>query len=143
MKYLFCFLFFTCSLLTFSQETEEVPFAIIEDVPVYKGCDESMSSKDLKKCMSSSISNVVAKNFNVKLAKKLNLPDGKVKIMATFKVGEKGEIRDIKVKAPHRKLEKETIRVLKLIPDLEKPGYLRGKPVIVPYALPIIFNVQN
>ena len=36
-------------------ETIEVPFAIIEKVPVYDGCDENTSNEQLRMCMSNAI----------------------------------------------------------------------------------------
>ena len=157
MKLNIFLLLFVASFITFSQEknttelgikevneeSDEVPFAIIENVPVYSGCDENMGNQALKQCMGSQISTLISKNFNINKARNLNLPEGKVRIMAYFKIGVNGEIKDIKVIAPHKELEKETIRVIKLIPKLDKPGYLRGKAVVVPYTLPIVFTVEN
>jgi protein TonB len=157
MKLNIFLLLFVTSLITFSQEgnttklelneineeSEEVPFAIIENVPVYSGCDENMGSQALKQCMNSQISTLISKQFNINIAENLNLPEGKVRIIAMFKIGVNGEVKDIKVNAPHDELEKETIRVIKLIPNLDKPGYLRGKAVVVPYTLPIVFTIKN
>jgi len=121
---------------------DEVPFAIIENVPVYRGCDsKTLDNKALKKCMSKRIGELISKKFNIRKASK-GMPSGTVKIYAAFKVGKDGEVSDIKVRAPNKRLEKETKRVLKLIPKLEKPGYQRGKAVIVPYSLPIVFRVK-
>lgn len=156
MKLNILLFFFVTSSITFAQEnttelqlkdvneaSEEVSFAIIEQVPVYHGCDENMGNQALKQCMSSQISSIVGRKFNMNIARSLNLPEGKVRIIAMFKIDVNGEIKDIKVNAPHEELEKETIRVIKLIPKLDKPGYLRGKPVVVPYTLPIVFTIEN
>ena len=121
---------------------DEVPFSVIENVPVYKGCDaKTLDNKALKKCMSKRIGDLISKKFNIRKASK-GMPSGTVKIYAAFKVDKTGEVREIKVRAPNKRLEKETRRVLKLIPKLDKPGYQRGKPVIVPYSLPIVFRVK-
>jgi len=125
-----------------STETEEVSFEIIENVPIYSGCDENMGNQAIKQCMSSQISSLVAKNFNLSLAYTLGLADGKYKIYVVFRINQEGNIIDIKARAPHPFLEKEAIRVIKLIPQM-KPGMLRGKPVTVPYSLPIMFVVDN
>jgi protein TonB len=157
MKFYIFLLLFAINLTTFAQEEntteielkevneepEEVSFAIIENVPVYSGCDENMGSQALKQCMGSQISTLISKNFNINKTRNLNLPEGKVRIMVFFKIGVNGEIKDIKVDAPHTELEKETIRVIKLIPNLDKPGYYLGKPVVVPYSLPIVFTIDN
>lgn len=121
---------------------EVVPFSIIEKVPIYSGCDETLSNKYLKKCMSDEIAKVVSANFSQKVIRKSKLPKGLVRIYVSFKINKKGEVVDIRARAPKHKLEKEAIRVIQLIPILEKPGYQRGKPVTVPYSLPIVFNVE-
>ena len=148
------FLAFFISKIAFSQEStlknpeinndsSEVPFAEIEQVPIYKGCSKNFNNVQLKKCMSDGISKHITKKFNLNVAKGLGLPDGKVRINVIFKINKKGEVVDIKTKAPHSELEKEAYRVVKMIPKLKAPGYQKGKPVIVPYSLPLIFNIDN
>lgn len=124
-------------------EDFEVPFSVVDRVPIYKGCDETKSNGELKKCMSDNITEHVVKNFNSNVIKGLGFPDGPLRIITLFKVDKKGRIVGIKIRAPHENLEAETLRVLKSIPKFTKPGYQKGKPVIVPYALPILFNVDN
>ncbi|MGB0980898.1 MAG: energy transducer TonB [Winogradskyella sp.] len=124
-------------------EPSEVPFSMIENVPVYKGCDKSLSNTDLKDCMSNKVKDLVSKNFNIKLAKKLDLPKGVARIFVAFKIDKKGKVIAIRARGPHKVLENEAIRVIKKIPKLKKPGFQRGKPVIVPYALPIVFRITD
>jgi len=125
-----------------STEIKEVPFAIVENVPVYSGCDEEMENIDLRQCMSSKISELVAKNFNSSMAYTLGLEDGKYRINVIFKINQEGNIEGIRARAPHPYLKKEAIRVIKQIPKM-KPGMVRGKPVTVPYSLPILFEVDR
>lgn len=120
---------------------EEVAFEVIENIPVYKGCDESMSNEDKRQCMSDKISDLVAKNFNTDIATKLKLPSGEVRISVIFKINTEGNIENIQARAKYHVLEDEAIRVVKMIPQMT-PGYLRDKPVVVPYSLPIIFKVD-
>ena len=124
-------------------EPSEVPFSIIENVPVYRGCDKSLSNTDLKDCMSNKVKDLVSKNFNIRLAKKLGLPKGVARIFVSFKIDKKGKVVAIRARGPHKALENEAIRVIKKIPKLKKPGFQRGKPVIVPYALPIVFRITD
>jgi protein TonB len=121
----------------------EVPFSIIEKVPVYKGCDPSMRTEELKACMSYAITNLVSMNFNTSIANDLGLPDGTVRVNVMFKIDVDGSIIDVQARAPHPALEAEAIRVVNLIPRLDKPGYFKGEPVVVPYSLPILFKVEN
>ncbi len=149
MKHLLLLLALISTSISFAQkkqtnESEEVPFVIIEKVPVYPNCQKWISDNvKLKKCMSNKISDHVSKKFNTRLAKRLSLPEGNVKIQIYFKINRKGKVVAIKASAPHRKLEKEAVRVIKLLPDMVKPGFHKGKPVTVPYALPILFAVTK
>ena len=151
MKKIIILLILLVSTLLFSQETEtdslknnkSATYEVIEHVPVYKGCDEFLSNEALKKCMATSISKHVGKHFNTKIVNGLGIPDGPVRINLVFKINKEGKIEDARARAPHPVLEEEAIRVIKLIPQLDKPGYVRGNPVTVPYALPIIFNIKN
>ena len=119
---------------------EDVPFMIIEDVPIFPGC--SGSNKERRECFSAEISKFVLKKFNIELASDLGLPQGTVqKIFVMFKIDKKGNITDIKARAPHKKLQDEAIRVVELLPQMT-PGKQRGKAVSVSYGLPIVFKVE-
>ena len=121
----------------------EVPFSVIEKVPVYKGCNEDLSNQDLVKCMNGKVSELISKHFNIKLAGKLGLPNGLKRIFVEFKIDKKGRVTAIRARGPHPDLEKEAIRVIEKMPRLKSPGYFRNKKVIVPYAIPIIFRVTD
>lgn len=125
------------------EKIKAVPFATVEQVPVYRGCDETLSNKKLKKCMSDKISSHVLKYFNKRVASSLNLPNGKVRINVLFKIDGTGKVGNILVRAPHPKLEAEARRVISKIPDMAKPGMQDGKIVVVPYSLPILFTVDK
>ncbi|WP_298898115.1 energy transducer TonB [uncultured Psychroserpens sp.] len=161
MKYIFTLLFVLFSTLIFAQEekpteeeeivivtetdegSEEVAFQVIEHVPVYYGCNEKLSNLELKNCMNRKVIKHVSSNFNADIANNLGLPDGRVRINVIFKINKEGKVVDIKARAPHPALEKEAERVISLLPDMDKPGIQRGKPVIVPYSLPIVFQIDN
>ncbi|PIA78541.1 hypothetical protein BFR04_03125 [Gaetbulibacter sp. 4G1] len=119
----------------------EVPFAVIENVPVYPGCEDLASNIEKKKCMSDNISEFVAKNFNTKIANQNEL-SGRQRINVIFKIDKEGNITGVRSRAPHPALEAEAIRVISSLPKM-KPGIQRGKPVTVPYSLPIIFEVEE
>ncbi len=133
----------THEVLEITKDSDEIPFILVEKVPIYKGCNDKLDNIKLKACMSKGITNHIVQNFNTNSAKGLGLPNGKVRINAFFKINKKGNIKGIKIRSPHPKLEKETLRVLKSIPKMQKPGYHKGKPVTVAYSLPIVFNIDN
>jgi protein TonB len=123
------------------EEDIEVPFAVIENVPVFPGCENQKGNEAKKQCMSEKIAQFVNKKFNTDLASDLGLT-GRQRINVIFKIDKKGNITGIRARAPHPALEKEAARVIGLLPKM-KPGKQRGKAVIVPYSLPIIFVVQD
>ena len=130
--------------LLFSQQSKEnadvVPFAKIENVPIYPGCDKSSNEKK-RKCMSEKISKFVQRKFNTDLAGDLGLT-GRQRISVIFKINKTGDVTGVRARAPHPRLEKEAQRVINLLPKMQ-PGKQRGVAVTVPYSLPIIFQVQD
>lgn len=122
------------------EEDVEVPFHVIENVPVYPGCEKG-NNEAKKKCMSEKIQKFVQKKFNTDLAGDLGLT-GRQRISVLFKIDRDGNITGVRSRAPHPRLEKEAARVINLLPKM-KPGKQRGKAVTVPYSLPIIFQVQD
>lgn len=119
---------------------DDVPFAVIEDAPVYPGCKGSKAEK--KKCFQEAIITHISKNFNTDLSQELGLEAGKKKVYVVFRIDHKGMVSDIQARGPHSRLEKEAIRVLQLLPKME-PAKQRGKPVGVSYSLPITLEVRT
>lgn len=121
-------------------EDIEVPFAVIENVPIFPGCEKGNNAAK-RACMSAKITKFVQKKFNTDLAGDLGLT-GRQRISVVFKIDRSGNVVGIRSRAPHPRLEKEAARVIGLLPKM-KPGKQRGKAVTVPYSLPIIFQVQD
>ncbi|MEM0517799.1 MULTISPECIES: energy transducer TonB [Aequorivita] len=122
------------------EEIADVPFAVIENVPVYPGCEGEKTNDAKKKCMSSKISAFINKKFNSNLASDLGL-EGRQRIAVQFKIDKSGKVVDVRARAPHPRLEKEATDVVNSLPDMT-PGKQRGKPVGVLYSLPIVFDIQ-
>ncbi|MDC9723725.1 MAG: energy transducer TonB [Urechidicola sp.] len=120
---------------------EDVPFAIIEDVPVYPGCEKEKGKKAKKDCLNRSLNKFIGRKFNADLASDLGLPPGKQKIYIQFRITKTGGIEILGARAPHKRLEKEAKRVVNMLPKMT-PGKQRGRPVNVTYMLPISFNVE-
>ena len=121
-------------------EDIEVPFAVIENVPVFPGCEKGNNAAK-KACMSEKIQKFVTKKFNTELASELGL-SGRQRINVIFKIDKTGNVVGVRSRAPHPGLEKEAARVINMLPKM-KPGMQRGKAVTVPYSLPIVFQVQD
>ena len=118
---------------------EDVPFAIIEDAPVFPGCKGSKAEK--KQCLQDKIKKHVTKKYNVDLANELGLDPGKKKVYVQFKISKTGNITEIRARGPHKRLEKEAARVVQLLPKMI-PGKQRGRAVGVKYTLPITLLVE-
>lgn len=118
---------------------EDIPFAIIEDPPVYPGCKGTKEQK--KKCLQEKISLHISKNYNTGLSQDLGLSPGKKKVYVIFKIDKTGKISNARARGPHKRLEKEALRVVNMLPKLT-PGKQRGMPVGVSYTLPITLHVQ-
>ncbi len=118
----------------------EVSFESVENVPIFPGCEKGNNEKK-RKCMSEKIAKFVQRKFNTDLAGDLGF-SGRQRINVIFKIDRSGNVTGVRARAPHPQLEDEAIRVINLLPKM-KPGMQLGKAVIVPYSLPIIFNVQK
>ena len=122
-------------------ELDDVPFAVIEDVPIYPGCESAVGRDAKKKCMSNKISKFVGKKFNTDLASDLGL-EGIQQIYVQFKIDRTGNITNVQARAPHPKLKQEAIKTIKALPKMT-PGKQRGQAVGVLYSLPIRFQIEN
>ncbi|AFL80221.1 Gram-negative bacterial tonB protein [Aequorivita sublithincola DSM 14238] len=118
----------------------DVPFAVIEVVPVYPGCDET-SNVELKKCMSDNIAAYVNKNFDMKKIDALDLPPKVYRSAVQFKINKEGNVVDVRARADIPEIETEAVRVISNLPQM-KPGKQKGEAVGVLYSLPIIFKVE-
>ena len=123
------------------EEIADVPFAVIENVPVYPGCEKAGNNAAKKKCMSEKVMKFVQRKFNTDLANDLGL-EGRQRISVQFKIDKFGNVVNERAQAPHPRLEQEAINIVKALPKMT-PGKQGGKAVGVLYALPILFQVAN
>jgi len=124
------------------EEIADVPFAVIENVPVYPGCENAGNNDAKKKCMSEKVMKFVQKKFDNELANDLGLDSGRQRISVQFKIDKQGNVVNVRARAPHPRLEQEAIKVVKALPKMT-PGRQRGKAVGVLYSLPIVFQIEN
>ena len=121
------------------ENNSKLPSEIIDNIPVYPGCKGSELKK--RKCMSERIAKFVERKFNTDIAEDLGLTR-RQRISVIFKIDTLGNITGVRARAHHPRLEQEAVRVINLLPKM-KPGIKNGKPVIVPYSIPIIFQVKE
>ncbi|MCM4155318.1 energy transducer TonB [Gramella sp. AN32] len=123
------------------EEVADVPFAVIEQVPIFPGCEKLTNNNARKACMQEAITKFVQKEFDTELGSELGL-SGINRVIVQFRIDEKGNIGQIQARAPHPRLKDEAVRVINGLPKMQ-PGKQRGKPVGVMYSLPITFRVQD
>lgn len=117
----------------------DVTFLTMETVPTFPGC--TGSNDELRDCFNKKMQKHFVKKFNAQLPNELGLSSGKKNVIMLFMIDKTGNIMDIQVKAPHPRLEKEAIRIIKKLPKM-KPGLQRGRPVGVKYTLPMKVIVE-
>jgi protein TonB len=121
------------------EEDVEVAFAVIEDVPIFPGC-EGLSKTETKDCFQRKVQEHVIKNFNYpESALQLGI-QGRVSVL--FVIDAKGYTTGMRSRGPDRILEKEAERIIGMLPKMQ-PGKQRGKAVKVSYAVPIFFKYQD
>ena len=123
------------------QEIIDVPFAVVEVSPTLKNHSHVADNDERRRLFSDYIKTFVNTNFDKEKANTLGLPSGRKRIFVGFKIDKNGKVRDVNVRGPHPDLEAEVKRIIKLLPNFA-PGEHKGKPVTVPYTLPIIFEIQ-
>lgn len=118
------------------EEPELVSFIVVEDVPVFPGCE---NAEDQRACFQEMIQKHIRKNFRYpENAVDLNL-QGRVNIM--FTIQKDGSIGDVRMRGPHEVLETEASRIISKLPKMT-PGKQRGTPVKVPFSIPITFRLN-
>jgi len=117
-------------------EDIDVPFAVVEKIPVWPGCKGNTNTK-LKKCFQDNMVKHVQKNFKYPDAAIQLGIKGKVYVM--FAIDSKGNVSSIKSRGPDKILENEAERIISLIPKMI-PGKQRGRSVTVAYSIPINFT---
>ena len=121
-------------------DREAMSFNVLDRVPTYPGCDESMSNEAIKKCFTEKITQLVMKNFNTKKLE-TNGEVGKHKIYVLFNINKGGAVNNLKVRAKYKEFETEARRVMSLLPTFT-PGEYNGEVVSTNYYLPIKFEIK-
>ena len=119
-------------------EDVDVPFAVIEDVPIYPGC-EKVPKSQRRACFQEQINKHIRKNFRYpEIAQEMGI-QGRVYVQ--FVIAKDGSITSVRMRGPDKNLEKEAARIISRLPKMT-PGKQRGRAVRVPFSIPITFRLQ-
>ncbi len=109
----------------------DVPFAIIEDVPLFPGC-ENVKKSERRKCFQDKIQRHIAKNFRYpEIAQEMGI-QGRVHVQ--FIISKDGSITGIQSRGPDKNLEKEANRIISKLPKM-----IPGKQRDVLFVCPLVF----
>lgn len=116
----------------------DVPFAVIEDVPIFPGCEKVKKSKR-RDCFQEQMNKHIRKNFRYsEIAQEMGIQG---RVYVNFVIGKDGNISNIRMRGPDKNLENEANRIISKLPKMT-PGKQRGKAVRVPFSIPITFKLQ-
>jgi periplasmic protein TonB len=128
----------------YSDIPDELPFAVIENIPVFPGCEGVPKNKMLD-CFQEKMAAHINKHFSYPEKALENESQGVVSVQ--FTIGKDGEVTDIMARGrgiakDSDLLEKEAKRIISKLGKFT-PGKQRGKPVRVKYGLPINFKLKK
>ena len=117
----------------------DVPFAVIEDVPIFPGC-EKVKKSEQRACFQEQINKHIRNNFRYpEIAQEMGIQG---RVYVNFIISKDGNITNIRMRGPDKNLEKEAQRIISKLPKMT-PGKQRGRAVRVPFSIPIVFRLQN
>ena len=119
-------------------EDIDVPFAVIEDVPIFPGC-ESVAKSQRRACFQDKINQHIRRNFRYpEIAQEMGIQG---RVYVNFIIAKDGSITNIRMRGPDKNLENEAQRIISRLPKMT-PGKQRGRAVRVPFSIPITFRLQ-
>ena len=119
-------------------EEVDVPFAVIEDVPIFPGC-EKVDKSQRRDCFQEQMNKHIRKNFRYpEIAQEMGIQG---RVYVNFIIAKDGQITNIRMRGPDKNLEKEAQRIISKLPSMT-PGKQRGRHVRVPFSIPIVFRLQ-
>ena len=119
-------------------EDVDVPFAVIEDVPIFPGC-EKVAKSQRRACFQEKMNKHIRKNFRYpEIAQEMGIQG---RVYVNFIISKDGNITNVRMRGPDKNLEKEAARIISKLPKMT-PGKQRGIPVRVPFSIPITFRLN-
>ena len=122
------------------EDDEEIPFAVVEDVPVFPNCEGVVKNKRIE-CFMAQMAKHIMKNQQYPERAMEDGIQGRVNVV--FIIDKQGYVTNIQTKSSigNDILENEAKRVIELLPKF-KAGMKNGRPVKVKYSQPITFKLQ-
>jgi len=119
------------------EKEPEKPFVIIDDVPMFRSCKNVFKSQR-RECFQNKMTKHIRKHFYYpKYAFNRGIQG---RVFVQFIIEKDGSISEIKTRGADKSLENAALKIIKKLPKLI-PGKANGKPVRVPYSIPITWKL--
>lgn len=115
---------------------ELVAFSELEILPSFPGSEEGVSTFE-------SFNKQMSKHIRRHFAYPVEAHEKEIQgvVSMRFIIEEDGSVKNLQMRGPDESLEKEAARIISRLPKMN-PGMKDGKPVKVPFSLPITFRLQ-
>jgi len=120
---------------------DPIPFAVVESVPVFPGCESMTDNAQRKACFQQQLLQFVSENFEYpEKARQLKIQG---RIIVEFVVEKSGEVSNIKIlRSVDPWLDEEALRVIKSLPRIQ-PAKQRGAPVRMSFVVPLKIELNE
>ena len=123
---------------TIIESTETDQEEIVEEVPIFPGCERVKESKR-SECFQEKMNKHISKHFKYPEEAQILGIQGRVFVM--FTIGFDGSIINIRTRGPSKILEDEAKRIITKLPQMT-PGRKRGRAIRFPFSIPIDFKLR-
>ena len=122
------------------EEDEIFNFAVVENKPVFPGCEKKATEDEKFMCFNQEIMKHIGKNFEFpELARQMGIQG---KVYVNFVIEKNGKVSSVTIaRGVDKLIDDEAIRVIKKLPTFI-PAKQRGKPVRMQYTVPINARLQ-
>lgn len=120
---------------------DPIPFAVVESVPVFPGCESMTDNAQRKACFQQQLLQFVSENFEYpEKARQLKIQG---RIIVEFVVEKSGEVSNIKIlRSVDPWLDEEALKVIKSLPRIQ-PAKQRGAPVRMSFVVPLKIELNE
>lgn len=113
-----------------------IHFAVMDNAPVLKGCENVGTSKKQNKCTADKIEDFIQKAFDKNIARSVSQKRNSANntVYIRFIVNKQGSIENVGVRTTNSSLKSEVERIVKTLPAFSR-GTHKGSSVNVSYSL--------
>jgi protein TonB len=144
MRKLVLLLIIQYSSSTFGQIADDnsaIESNVFEQHLISENCHNSINWKSNERCIEKEINGFIQQEFD--FDKTINFEPGEYIVHTKFLIDQKGNISDIKIKAPNPTLKNEFDRILELFPNTFRLVNENSEPIIGVYEFPTKIKIME